>query len=139
MLQDPEYFLSSAEKSLTMQEVTLKYLVYILFAAVGIAITFYVFGIELPLYLFLAAVGLLLYVYPESLTLKFIGGLIGRLFAVLFIISLVYYFGTKSFFPQDPFRLLFLKVGIQFTIDFFNSISNFLGKWVLKLTDIIIP
>lgn len=122
-----------------MQDTAVKYLLWILFGIVGIVITFYVFGIELPLYLLLAAAGLLLYAYSENPTWKFFGGLFGRLFTVLFIISLLYYFGTKTFFPGDPFNFRFLKVGIQFTIDFVNAVSNFIGKLVLSLIDIIIP
>jgi hypothetical protein len=122
-----------------MQEALVKYLVWILFGIVGIIITFYVFGAELPLYLLLTIAGLLLYVYSENPTWKFAGGFVGRLFATLFIISLLYYFGTKTFFPSDPLNFRFLKVGVQFTIDFLNATSNFIGKLVLSLIDIIIP
>ena len=122
-----------------MQEATIKYLVWILFGIVGVVITFYVFGAELPFYLLLTIVGLLLYAYSENMGLKFVGGYVGRFFAVLFIISLLYYFGTKTFFPTDPFNFRFLKVGTQFTIDSFNAVSNFIGKLVLSLIDIIIP
>lgn len=122
-----------------MQEAVIKYFVWILFGIVGLVITFYVFGAELPLYLLLALVGLILYVYSENPTWKLFGGFIGRLFATLFIISLIYYFGTRAFFPADPLNFRFLKVGIQFSIDFFNTVSNFIGKLVLSLIDIIIP
>ena len=122
-----------------MQEALVKYFVWILFGIAGIIITFYVFGAELPLYLLLTIAGLLLYVYSENPGLKFVSGYVGRFFAVLFIISLLYYFGTKTFFPTDPLNFRFLKVGIQFTIDFFNLVSNFIGKLVLSLIDIIIP
>lgn len=122
-----------------MQEVVIKYFIWVLFGIVGVVITFYVFGAELPLYLLLAITGLLLYTYSENIGLKFAGGYVGRFFAVLFIISLLYYFGTRTFFPDDMFNFRFLKVGIQFTIDFFNLISNFIGKLVLSLIDIIIP
>jgi len=122
-----------------MQEAFVKYLVWILFGVVGIVVTFYVFGAELPLYLLLAVAGLLLYVYSENPTMKFAGGLVGRFFATLFIISLLYYFSTKTFLPSDPFNFRFLKVGIQFTIGFLNLLSNSIGKLVLSLIDIIIP
>lgn len=122
-----------------MRESDIKYFVWILFGIVGVAITFYVFGAELPLYLLLAVVGLLLYVYSENPTWKFAGGFVGRLFATLFVISLIYYFSTKTFFPTDPLNFRFLKIGIQFTVDFFNVASNFIGKLVLSLIDIIIP
>jgi len=122
-----------------MREAPVQYLVWILFGIVGIIITFYVFGAELPLYLLLAIAGLLLYVYSENPTMKFAGGFVGRFFATLFIISLLYYFGTKTFFPSDPLNFRFLKIGVQFTIDFLNLISNFIGKLVLSLIDIIIP
>ncbi len=122
-----------------MLESDVKFLLWFLIGVVGIAITFYVFGAELPLYLLLALIGLLLYAYSNSITLKFAGGMMGRLFATLFLISLIYYFGTKTFFPQDIFNFRFLKIGIQFTIEFFNLVSNFIGKLVLSLIDIIIP
>lgn len=122
-----------------MQEALAKYFMWILFGIVGIVITFYVFGAELPLYLLLTIAGLLLYVYSDNPTWKFAGGFVGRLFATLFIISLLYYFSTKTFFPTDPLNFRFLKVGIQFTIDFFNLVSNFIGKLVLSLIDSIIP
>jgi len=122
-----------------MQEALVKYLVWILFGIVGIVITFYVFGAELPLYLLLTIGSLFLYVYSENPTLKFVGGFVGRLFATLLIISLLYYFGTKTFFPTDPLNFRFLKIGIQFTIDSLNLVSNFIGKLVLSLIDIIIP
>ena len=122
-----------------MRESDIKYFVWILFGIVGVAITFYVFGAELPLYFLLAVVGLLLYVYSENPTWKFAGGFVGRLFATLFIISLIYYFSTKTFFPTDPLNFRFLKIGIRFTVDFLNVVSNFIGKLVLSLIDIIIP
>ena len=122
-----------------MQEAAVKYLLWFLFGIVGVVITFYVFGAELPLYLFLATVGLLIYVYSDNPTWKFLGGLIGRLFATLFIISLLYYFGTRTFFPADLFNFRFLKIGVQFSIDFFNLVSNFIGKLVLSLIHIIFP
>jgi len=122
-----------------MDEAIVKYTTWILFGIVGIVITFYVFGAELPLYLLLAIASLLLYVYSENPAWKFSGGFIGRLFATLFIISLLYYFSTKTFFPSDPLNFRFLKIGIQFIIDFLNLISNFIGKLVLSLIDIIIP
>lgn len=122
-----------------MQESDVKYILWILFAAVGIVITFYVFGAELPLYLLLAVAGLLLYINSKDPAVKFATGFIGRFFATLFIISLLYYFGTKTFFPADPLNFRFLKVGIQFSIDFLSLTSNFIGKLVLSLIDIIIP
>lgn len=67
-----------------MQEAIVKYLLWILFSLVGLVITFYVFGAELPLYLLLAILGLLLYVYSENPTWKFVGGFVGRLFVTLY-------------------------------------------------------
>lgn len=122
-----------------MEEATVKYLVWILFSIVGMMITFYVFGVELLLYLLLATVGLLLYIYSENPEVKFVGGIVGRLFATLFLISIIYYFGTKTFFPSDPFSFRFLNIGAQFTVESFNQMSDFIGKLVLKLVDIIIP
>lgn len=122
-----------------MQEAPVKYFVFILFGIVGIVITFYIFGAELPIYLILAIVGLLLYVYSQNPTWKFAGGVIGRLFVTLFIISIIYYFGTRTFFPSDPFNFRFLTVGVQFTIGALNATSDFIGKLVLTLIDIIIP
>lgn len=122
-----------------MQEAAIKYLVWILFGVVGVVITFFVFGAELPTYLLLATAGLLLYAYSSNFTLKFVGGYLGRIFAVLFIISLIYYFGTRTFFPDDIFNFRFSKIGIKSTIDFFNLTSNYIGKLVLSLVDIIIP
>ncbi len=122
-----------------MQEAAVKYLLWFLFGVVGVTITFYVFGAELPLYLFLATAGLLIYAYSDNPTWKFFGGLIGRLFATLFIISLLYYFGTRTFFPTDLFNFRFLKIGVQFSIDFLNLVSNFIGKLVLSLIHIIFP
>ena len=122
-----------------MREAEIVYLIWILVGIVVAAITFYIFGAELPLYLLFALAGLLLYAYSENYSLKFAGGFIGRLFATLFLISLFYYFGTRTFFPSDPFNFRFLKIGIQFTIEFFNFVSNFIGKLVLNLINIIIP
>lgn len=122
-----------------MQETAVKYLLWIVFGVVGVVIAFYVFGMELPLYLILAISGLLVYVYSPNPGVKFIAGFVMRLFATLFIISLIYYLGTRTFFPDDPIDFRFLKIGIQFTIDFLNLASNFIGKLVLKLIDIIIP
>lgn len=122
-----------------MQEAAVKYLVWILFGIVGIVITFWIFGAELPLYLLLAIGGLLLYAYSENIGVKLVSGYVGRVFAVLFIISLLYYFGTRTFFPTDIFNFRFLKVGVQFAVDSLNWMSNFIGKLVLNLIDIIIP
>ena len=122
-----------------MQETAVKDLVWILFGIVGIVITFYVFGAELPLYLLLATIGLLLYVYSKNPEVKLVSGIVGRLFATLFVISLLYYFGTRTFFPDDPFTFRFLKIGILSSLDFFNQVSDFIGKLVLKSIDIIIP
>ena len=122
-----------------MEEASIQYLVWLLFGIVGIAITFYAFGTELPTYLLLALGGLFLYAYSENPGLKFVGGFIGRLFATLFIISLIYYFGTKTFFPNDIVNFRFLKIGIQLSIEFLSMVSNFIGKLVLSLIDIIIP
>jgi type II restriction/modification system DNA methylase subunit YeeA len=122
-----------------MEETAIKYAVFVLFGIVGAIITFWIFGAELPTYLFLTLVGLLMYSYATNIAVKFAGGYIGRFFAVLFVISLLYYFGTKTFFPADPLNFRFLKVGIEFTIDFFIWSSNFIGKLVLSLIDIIIP
>ena len=122
-----------------MQEVAIKYLLWILLGAVGVVITFYVFGAELPLYLILAISGLLLYIYSKEPGVKFVGGFIGRLFATLFIISLLYYLGTKTFLPSDPLNFRFLKLGIQFSIDFYKLVANSIGKLVLSLIDKIIP
>jgi hypothetical protein len=110
-----------------MEEASIQYLVWLLFGIVGIAITFYAFG------------GLFLYVYSENPGLKFVGGFIGRLFATLFIISLIYYFGTKTFFPNDIVNFRFLKIGIQLSIEFLSMVSNFIGKLVLSLIHSIIP
>ncbi|MBU5537478.1 MAG: hypothetical protein QW818_01550 [Candidatus Aenigmatarchaeota archaeon] len=122
-----------------MQEAIVKYIIWILLGIVGIVITFWVFGAELPLYLILAVGGLIVYIYSENPNWKFIGGFIGRFFATLFIVSLIYYFGTKTFFPVDPFNFKFMKIGLQFTVDFFNWLANFIGKLVLSLIDKIIP
>lgn len=122
-----------------MQEALLKYFIWFLFGVVGILITFYVFGVELPLYLLLAIGGLAMCVYSTNPAVKFAGGFVGRFFATLFIVSLLYYFGTRTFFPDNPLSFRFLKIGIQLTIEFFNNMSNFIGKFVLKLIDIIIP
>ena len=104
-----------------------------------IAFTFFVFGAELPIYLLLAGIGFLVYIYSKNPAMRLIGGFFGRLFATLFIISVFYYFGTKTFFPDDPFNFRFLKIGLQFSIDFLNTVSNFIGKVVLNLINIIIP
>ncbi|MBI1978640.1 MAG: hypothetical protein HYS62_01100 [Candidatus Aenigmarchaeota archaeon] len=122
-----------------MDESIVKDTVLILFGIVGAVITFWIFGVELPLYLILAIAGLLLYVYSSEPAWKFAGGFVGRLFATLFLISLLYYFGTRTFFPPDPFNFRFLIVGVQFTIEFLSALSNFIGKLVLSLIDIIIP
>ena len=122
-----------------MREMDIQYLVWVLFGVVGIIITFYVFGAELPLYLILALPGLILYIYSENPTLKFAGGLVGRFFATLFVISLLYYFGTRTFFPSDQFDFRFLKLGVKLAIDSFNWTSNLIGQLILKLIDIIIP
>ena len=122
-----------------MDDAIVKYAVWILFGIVGVVITFWIFGVELPLYLILAIGGLLIYIYSSEPAWKFAGGFVGRLFATLFLISLLYYFGTITFFPADPFNFRFLIVGIQFSIDFLNFLSNFIGKLVLSLIDIIIP
>lgn len=112
-----------------MQEAVLKYFTWIGFGVVGIVVTFYVFGAELPVYLLLAIVGLVLYAYSNNPFLKFAGGWIGRLFAVLFVISLFYYFGTKTFFPDDQFNFVFLSVGIGLI----NEGANRIGEFVLNL------
>ncbi len=122
-----------------MREDEIKYVIWILIGLVVMAITFYVFGAELPVYLLFALSGLFLYMYSENPSLKFIGGFSGRLFATLFMISLIYYFGTRTFFPSNPFNFIFLKVGLQLTIETFNWMSDFIGKLVLRLIDIIIP
>ncbi len=122
-----------------MKEAALKYIVWILFALVGIAITFFVFGIELPLYLFAAVIGMLMYAYSKNPVIGFIGGWIGRLSIVLFIVSLIYYLGTKSFFPSNPFNFIFIGTGVEYALGSLNSLSQYVGKYILKLVDIIIP
>ena len=112
-----------------MQETALKYILYVLFALVGLSITFYVFGAELPLYLILAFVGLFLHVYSPDPVTKFIGGWVGRIAAVLFFVSLLYYIGTKSFFPEKIFEFKFLALGVKLVGDQ----SNTLGELVLNL------
>lgn len=122
-----------------MQETAVQYTIWILFGLVGIVITFFIFGAELPIYLLFAIIGLLLYAYSRNPALEIIGSWMGRLSAVLFIVSLIYYVSTKSFFPSNPFNFLFLKIGGESGINSINSVSHFIGKLILKLIDIIIP
>ncbi len=121
-----------------MQEMAVKYVLWGMIGIVLAGAVFYVFGVEMPIYLLLAIVGLLVYAYSPNLVMKFVAGYVGRFFAVLFIISMFYYIGTKAFFPSDPFTFRFFSTGIIFSIDFFNAVSDFIGKLVLKFIDIII-
>ncbi|MBI2542845.1 MAG: hypothetical protein HYW24_01540 [Candidatus Aenigmarchaeota archaeon] len=107
----------------------LKYGMWFLLAIIGAVITFYVFGVELPVYLILGTTGLYFYIYSKNPFVKLFSGWIGRISIVLFIISLFYYFGTNTFFPDNPVNFRFLSVGIAFI----NEQSERLGEIVLNL------
>ncbi len=122
-----------------MAEAVIVAIIWVMVTLVLMGFIFYVFGFEMPIYLLLMAIGFMSYTYSDNPGVKFVGGFIGRFFATLFIISMMYYLGTKTFFPADPFNFRFLSIGIQFSVDFFNNISNFIGRIVLNLFNSIIP
>lgn len=97
---------------------------FVLLCFLGIFVSFVVFGAELPVYLGVAISGLSLYIFSNNPILQIIGGWIGRLATILFIVSLVYYVSTGTFFPTDPIEFRFYTVGISFLKDFSNSIGN---------------
>ncbi len=121
-----------------MHDSDVQIVIWVLFGIAGIVITFYIFGAELPTYLILAISGMIFYIYSENIVLKLVGGTAVRVFSTLFLISLIYYFGTKTFFPDDPLNFRFLKFFVELTIDSFVRTSNFIGKLVLSLVDSII-
>lgn len=110
-------------------EILIKYAFWVIFVIVTIGIFFYIFGAELPVYLIFTFIGLFFYIYSENPLLKFIGGWIGRLSAVLFLISLIYYISIKFFFPENIFEFRFLAIGITFV----NEQAKNLGGFILNL------
>ncbi len=113
-----------------MEEVAFQDVIWILFAIVGAAVTFYVFGAELPTYLAVSSIGLFLYATASNPLVKFSAGWIGRIAAILFIVSLIYYIGAGMFFPEDIFEFKFLKVWWEFV----NEMSKALGGFILNAT-----
>lgn len=91
-------------------------------------ITFIIFGAELPTYLTLGIIGLTMY-NSQNPFLRFTGVFLSRIFIILFFVTFFYYFGVRTFFPENPFEFKFLMVGL----DYFNETSNRIGEFVLRL------
>ena len=98
---------------------------FILLSLVGLGISFLIFGVEMPVYLAIAVGGISVYIFSDNPILQVVFGWIGRLAAVLFIVSMIYYIGTGTFFPKNPTEFRFLSVGISFLGDLSDKIGNF--------------
>lgn len=117
----------------------MQYFIFILLGLAGVAISFYIFGIELALYFTVCIVGLIMSLYSKNSLVAFIGGWVWRAAMIIILVTLIYYTVNKMFFPSDPFKFQFLGIAIFYTAGVLNNVSKYIGELVLSLINMIFP
>ncbi len=90
-------------------------------------------GFELPLYFGIALIGLAFWLYSDDEALKFIGTQVARIGFILSIVAFMYYFYSGQFFVTEPFEFRFLKVVIEFFIEFYMKVANLIGTAIVEM------
>lgn len=90
-------------------------------------------GFELPFYFGLALIGLSFWMYSDDELMKFIGTQVARIGFILSIIAFIYYAFSGQFFTTEPFEFRFLRLMIDFFIEFYAKIANTIGSAITEI------